>query len=288
MTLEKDMANKSGGRLLLVPEGGLANRMRTIASAYEHCKRIGSQLKVVWFETWGIRAPFSKLFESVDDEVMTIREGSFTDRMLYENPRRHNLWIPKIAQPMLFERRIYAKEMIVLKNAHFDFEAWGRGKRCYMSSYHQFNEFPDALYASLFKPVEEVRRKIDDNISRLGTSAIGMHIRRTDNKESIEKSPLSLFVEKGKEELRRNANTTIFLATDSEEVKREMRGIFGNSLITPQSEATRESVEGIRDGIVDLWTLSACRHIYGSVGSTFSTMAASLSDGKAHYESLSV
>lgn len=272
----------------MVPEGGLANRMRAIASAYEHCRRINSRLRVIWLEAWGMRASFSELFESVDDEVMTVRDASAMDKLLYDRPRRHNLWIPKIAQLALFERRIYAQKMIVLKNAHFDFETWSRGKNCYMSSYHQFNDFPDALYSRLFRPVEDVRRRIDENIERLDDRAIGMHIRRTDNRESIEKSPLSLFVDKGREELERDPSATIFLATDSEEVKDEMRRVFGKNLVTPTSEASRESVEGIRDGIVDLWTLSACRRIYGSVGSSFSTMAASLSDGKAEYQCLSV
>lgn len=149
---------------------------------------------------------------------------------------------------------------------------------------------PDnSLYIKLFAPVYEVRDKINTYVQRFSTNAVvGMHIRRTDNKESIRQSPLSLFIEKGKEELKLHPDLMIFLATDSEDVKRELKAVFGNRIITSEKEASRDSVEGIRDGIVDLWALASCRRIYGSAGSSFSQMAASIANGKAVYECLSL
>lgn len=278
----------SDGRLLLVPEGGLGNRMRAIASAYEFCRRIGSKLDVVWFDGWGMRAPFYQLFEPANDAVMTLRDASKVDALLYETPRRHNLWVPGMAQRLLFQRRIYAKSMFNRKRDAFDFEEWGRGKKCYMSSYHQFNTFPDELYAKLFVPLAEVRERVGDNARRLSPTAIGMHIRRTDNQESIDKSPLSLFIDKGKEELASHPDLSIFLATDSEEVKGELKAVFGDRVVTSDREASRDSVAGIRDAIVDMWTLASCQRIYGSAGSSFSPMAASIANGKASFECLSV
>ena len=40
------------GQLLFVPSGGLANRMRAIASAYTLTQQTDSDLQVVWFQDW--------------------------------------------------------------------------------------------------------------------------------------------------------------------------------------------------------------------------------------------
>ena len=65
----------------------------------------------------------------------------------------------------------------------------------------------------------------------------------------------------------------IFLATDSEDVKKEMRQYFGDHIITSTAEATRDSVVGIRAGLAEMYALSLTRKIYGSAGSSFSEMA---------------
>ena len=71
-------------------------------------------------------------------------------------------------------------------------------------------------------------------------------------------------------------DTSIFLATDSTAVKKEFIDAFGARIITPQEEACRDSISGIRGGVVDLWTLASTQKIYGSAGSSFSPMAASI------------
>lgn len=278
----------STSSLLLVPEGGLGNRMRAIASAYEHCRRIGSRLEVVWFTGWGMQAPFSKLFMNVDDDVMTLRDGNDFDALLYKEPKFRNLFVPRLMQNIMFERCIYAKSMYARMRDGFDFEGWGRGHKCYMNSYHQFNTFPDELYSVLFRPVDEVKKKINERCAKFSSYTVGMHIRRTDNCESIKKSPTSLFIDKAREELNEHLDMRLFLATDSEEVKKKFRSEFTNCVITADNEASRDSVDGIRDGVADMFSLAACQRIYGSAGSSFSPMAASISNGKAVYECLSL
>lgn len=66
----------------------------------------------------------------------------------------------------------------------------------------------------------------------------------------------------------------LFPATDSEAVKREFIEMFGSHVLTSGVEADRNSREGLVDGLAELWTLSRTCKIYGSLGSTFSQMAA--------------
>ena len=67
-----------------------------------------------------------------------------------------------------------------------------------------------------------------------------------------------------------------YLATDSEEVKREMKERYGDRIFCSGKKADRGSLEGIREGITDMYTLARTQKIYGSFQSSFSDMAAQI------------
>ena len=67
-----------------------------------------------------------------------------------------------------------------------------------------------------------------------------------------------------------------YLATDSEEVKEEMRYIFGNRIITSPNKATRGNLEGMEDALVEMYLLATTDRILGSSCSTYSMTAASI------------
>lgn len=259
---------------MLVPSGGLANRMRTIASAYAMTQAVGSRLQVVWFQDWALKAPFSAIFEP---PCLELREATPADLLLYDRARRKNLWLPALPQRLLFERRLGEDAIWPLMVEKFDFAGWARGRRCYMSSYMDFYEYDSALLHQLFHPVREITDAVERNRQQLAASnVVGIHIRRTDHVISIAQSPTSLFIDKIKEEIARCADTKVFLATDSNDVKAELKAVFGDRIVTPAAEARRDGVKGIRGGLVDMYTLAATTKIYGSQGSTFSKMAARL------------
>lgn len=47
------------GKITFVPVGGLANRMRAVASAVTLAAKSDSDLSIVWFQDWALNAPFS-------------------------------------------------------------------------------------------------------------------------------------------------------------------------------------------------------------------------------------
>ena len=248
--------------------------MRAIASAYELCKKVDSTLQVLWFQDWALSAPFHSIFE--ETPLVAIREATILDHLLYDRARKKNLFLPALPQRILFQRHIKEQDVTPLKKQSFDFEAWACGKRCYMSCYQVFGTFPDERYQQLFHPVKAVMDVVDGYRSQFNSHTIGLHIRRTDNAESIAKSPTVLFINKVREEIEQHDDTKVFLATDSTEVKREFIAAFGSRIITPKEDACRDSISGIRGGVVDLWTLASTQKIYGSAGSSFSPMAASI------------
>lgn len=262
---------KTQGKLLLVPAGGLANRMHAIASAYNMCRRADVAMRVLWFQDWALHAPFHAIFR--DSDLIEVCEASLVDDVVYDRPRRRNFRVPRLFQNLLFDQRIDEEQVTALVEQDFDFVQWARGHNSYMSCFREFGTFDDAIYSRLFRPVAQVEEQVERLVSQLGTRAIGFHIRRTDNRRSIENSPLSLFVEAGQRELANCPDTKIFLATDDEPTKRQLTEVFGDRLVMQQAEADRSSTQGIRGGLVDLYTLARTEIVYGSEGSSFSIMA---------------
>lgn len=262
-------------QLIFVPAGGLANRMMAIASAYTLSQRIGNSLQVLWFQDWALRAPFHSIFTN-SSLSLNIKDSSFVDRILYDRARRKNLWIPSLPQRLLFDRRLKENRVCELQDKNFNFEDWASGHRCYMSCFCQFENYPDKLYCQLFQPVSEVMNEVDRFRQQFSNHTIGLHIRRTDHKQSIANSPDYLFFEKVEQEVELHDDTKVFLATDNNMVKKAFHQRFGDRILFPKEEARRDSISGIRGGLVDMYTLAATGKIYGSAGSTFSPMAAKI------------
>ena len=234
------------GKLLFVPSGGLANRMRAMASAWQLAANTGVKVETIWFCDWALNAPFHSIFEPIDNVEMVAREAKAWELLTLDRPRERNFRIPLLYQRLRFAQRIDEWQVTPLKNQGFNFNEWARGKNSYMSCYQ--------------------------------AHTIGVHIRRTDNKESIERSPLSLFVDAARREIDQHDDTRIFLATDDEATKTALKAEFGNRIITSPKPAARNSIAGIRGGVAELWMLASTTTIYGSAGSSYSVMAAKIGD----------
>ena len=105
--------------------------------------------------------------------------------------------------------------------------------------------------------------------------AVGVHIRRKDNRVSIEKSPTSAFIKRMRTY---PDNTLFFLATDEPAEVYNLRKEFGPRLITRANMYDRTSLVGMQLALVDFISLSKCSEILGSAGSSFSEMAAAYGD----------
>ncbi len=101
-------------------------------------------------------------------------------------------------------------------------------------------------------------------------SAIGVHIRRGDHKKAIANSPLEKFLEK----MRENNEAFYVVATDSEEVRKEIEHEFLDRCMFPAIVLTRRAEEGMIQGVADFFALTKCKEIWGSFGSSFSDIAA--------------
>lgn len=272
-------------RITFIPVGGLANRMRAIASVVHLSEETKSRLNIFWFQDWALNSPFSCLFEPIDGDILILKEASSVDSLLLDRPRKKNFYIPRLYQSVAFVDCIYERSFYNLIQDKFDFSEWVNAKRhVYMASYSAFQSYHPSLISNLFVPVREINERVEMQCKSFTGNVVGVHIRRTDNIASIKHSPLELFYAEVDKDVDGNSNTSIYLATDSVEVKNKMKQRYGKRLICSENSVSRNSVEGIQGGVVDMYTLARTNKIYGSFQSSFSEMAAQI--GKVPFKVL--
>ena len=274
----KETEDKMGrnGNITLLPIGGLANRMRAIASAVYLCRLSGSSLNVYWFRDKGLNSSFASIFGEIESGNITIHENSLLSKLLYDHPRKHNLWLPLVPQIALVRNRAYDHEMNGYNrdvNTFMNFLSEGN---LYISSCYPIIDFPEGLFSELFRPVPEIQAKIDSVILGMSDYRIGVHVRRTDHSVSINNSPNELFYRVIDEELLLHPSLSIYLATDSESVKSEFKDRYGDRIYCSSSEADRNSVSGIKEAVSEMYILSKTDKIFGSCGSSYSEVASAL------------
>ena len=252
--------------------------MQALVAAYNLHQATGIRVRVLWFRDWALDAPFSSIFQPICQEGFVVKDATPFDSLLYDRPRRHNLYVPLLPQRLLFSRRIRETQTVALKEQGFDFERWAREAKgnVYFACYESFGNVSDSLYDDLLHLSTTVEQKLQTITGGFSDHTIGLHIRRTDNYRSIAQSPLYLFENKIKEEIEKNPDTCIFLATDDEPTKKTLTAEFPGRILTSSKAAERGTVDGIQDALAEMYALASCERIYGSAGSSFSIIASKL------------
>lgn len=261
-----------------IPVGGLANRMRAIASAVSLAEEINNNLRIIWFRDWAMKAKFNKLFEKIELSLIDLKEATYLDLLINDRPRRRNLYFPYLPQTFLYNNRIYEDSVAKACENDFDLRKWAKDKNVYISSFYQFVNYNKTLIKKIFVPKYEIREQIESYNKLFNQNTIGVHIRRTDNNASIKNSPIELFIEIIDLNIKENDETNIFLATDSIEVKDLLLKRYGSRIITSSNNFKRDSFDGVRDGVIDMFTLANTKKIYGSFGSSFSELASQINN----------
>lgn len=258
--------------ITLVPYGGLCNRMNSIISAILLKREKNVSISVYWQNSRDCKADFLDLFQPIP-EIEIIPLDSF---ILKPNSRR-NLHLPGIIRSVVFDRQFDG-----MKISDDDILLTGEDLgKVYISSTNRFCPFGDSNQSShFFIPTVDIQRLIDATLSKLNKDTVGVHIHRTDNTWAITNSPLELFIERMGIELTINPETTFFVASDDYSVKSILKDKFDEHIITYEASLQRNSLQGMKDAVVELFLLANTRLILGSSFSTYSTMASSLYNRK--------
>ena len=251
--------------LNLRPGSGLCNRLQMMNGGIRLARELNEELKIFWFYNpiprYGIRLGMNERFTSCFHPVANVRlrESIFFSPLDYYRYSSFN----KFLYTDTTYRRFVA-----------DFKAARDRDKLTLWTCYDFYHNSDFTWLI---PLEHIQRQINDVAERfVGTRTIGLHVRRTDNKNAILGSPLSLFVACAEREVDNDSSVKMFLATDDAGTKMAMKQRFGARVITRDHTLARYSLRGVQDGVVDLFLLAKTNKIYGSLWSSFSECAAQI------------
>lgn len=225
---------------------GLANRLRALVSGICGAEELGVPLVISWPKEAGCQANFRELF--VQNEVF--------DGITIADTTLHT--VRQCLSPADWEREKVNGNTITIK------------------SYGHFYQKDAARWLQVLRSLKPRQELAEQAII---PPAVGVHIRRKDNRVSIEQSPTSAFLKRMRAY---PANTLFYLATDEPAEVYNLRKEFGPRLITRANMYDRTSLVGMQMALVDFICLSKCSEILGSAGSSFSEMAAAYGDKPLH------
>ncbi len=281
-------------RLTIVPHSGLANRMRAIAGAYVLAMQSHRKLEILWPVTRELGAPIEVLFDMKRMHAQWRNITSRQYRMQYQTPELRNGYLSGItrAWKQRFGGCVYVNPE-KLPGAQESFESF---EKVELDIYHQtmsadirnlvitsaqeIGYVAPEIIRLIFRPSALVREIVEGKEGLMGPACyrIGVHVRRTDNKEAIRRSPLKDIIAVVKAEIKRiDKPSMIYLATDDEKVKKKFSREFPN-VITSSQPASRSTVSGMLEAAAEMWMLSRCHVIIGSAASTYNVMASRIGD----------
>ena len=247
--------------LYIEPIGGLCNRLRAINSAVRLGVELDQKVVVLWNAKKELNCYFTDLFLPMDKiSVVERKQRSAFSYLLKRYLGSTYLKEEKVAQMKRQTGAISAADLKEQRNIYFH-------------TGYQFYHTSD--YPELFQPVDSIAKRVEHIQSKWPARMVGVHVRRTDNKNAIAVSTMDGFCHAMEQELQENPQTGFYVASDAKEVQNDLRARFGACVFFQESvPLTRSSRGGMEAALVDLLCLAATAKILGSYWSSFSDLAA--------------
>lgn len=265
---------------IFYPLYGLANRMRVVDSAYRFCNTYNKKFVIYWECDQVVNCPFNRLFIPLSNlnESNSYRYVRFLHKL--ERHFGFVRWFIKFIERCHI-LKIFKEEQYEELRA---FTQKGGEKFLFVivESYSVFYRTEeDDFLRNLFQLNDPMLQRLKNETKTFKNNIFGVHIRRTDNKDSIEKSPLELFIKRMREEIIKDPEAQFYVASDDPSVKEQLLQIFGKKhVVIPTGIIDRDSEEGISQALIEMCTLSKTNHILGSYYSSFSEIASSMGNVK--------
>lgn len=245
---------------------GLCNRLNNYAGSARVAATLGRPLKLWWPLNWHLGVRWEDLFKT------EVQLASQEDLERVFNPANtvkvyNAKEFPGVAHSQAM-RPSDQYSVIVVKSwqvPRFEDEGVGRSRDL---------AWP---WLSALRPTDRIQAAIDSVVI---SPSIGVHARRSspgDQFFRFDAATDDLFIEAVKDALETRPGIGIFLATDNpqfeEMFKREFPGTVTNQR-RHHGHGARQSVDGMTEAMVDLYTLAKCEIVVGTFGSSFSRVGA--------------
>ena len=259
-------------RITLVPRAGLCNRLNAILSGLAYKEKYPNvELTILWHKWFHCNCRFKDLFKQLPSQYPPVQELMWQIKDIPGH--KLNFGIPQKLRHLWYDCSILDKDSADC------FDELTKGmEKVYVCHANRFcKEETHQDLAKFFFPTDELQNRIDEVTKNWNDkNVIGLHIRRTDNINAINKSPIELFYKIIDEELSKDNDALFYIASDEKVVKETMSKRYGNHIISIPLCLKRNCKQGMKDAVVDLFCLGKTNKIYGSAHSTYSTFAAEL------------
>lgn len=261
--------------ITILVHGGLCNRLDAVMFGIALLKKYrlgGGKIRVLWEKTHDCSAYYDELFEPIAlDGIRVERPEAF--HLRHSRPR--NLRLPSLLRRLTFDK-CYDGGSLTASTVDAIIR---HERRVFIESYRNpLDSFIEPTLYSIFKPIADIRQKIEQTTRTFAPGTIGVHIRRTDHADSIRESPLPAFFKLMDDEIRAMPSRMFYVASDDSNVRRDMVQRYGSRIISPRRELSRGTVGGMQDAVAELFCLASTDKIIGSSRSTYSIDAARMRD----------
>ena len=176
------------GHITISPMGGLANRMRAILSARALAKDSGASLRVLWNVSHELGCEPQWLFNTANWDFDWRTTSANFHHWLWKPAGKGN--IPALWQSLRSSRHIHDHSHLLDRSLSREQLLSAARTNLYITSGLSFYPYFPADAAALFAPTEQIEVMVDEKLEpMLACKKIGIHIRRTDNAQSILHSP---------------------------------------------------------------------------------------------------
>jgi hypothetical protein len=256
--------------LVVFPRGGLANRLRVVASANIMANHTGRKLFVNWELTEECHCRWSDLFANPVDEFPESLASLEASAKCYAGGFDH--WgclgpgeINRDTEPIVVAATYCAFKPVAMKYGHYM-----KAKSEYYKSLVPITIVGDAVTKTVDHEFKQHR-------------IVGVHIRRTDliiplfGNRPHKASPTRMFIGHMKTLLADDPNTLFFLATDDAREQHIIMERFPRQVVVyNKTNVSRGTIEGMQDALIDWLLLSRTSQIIKSYWSAFSDEAAAV------------
>jgi len=273
--------------------GGISNRMKCLISMLRFSEENGRKVLLYWPLNHTCGAKFSDLFENKIEEIDT----NFLKKINSKNI--------KVLEENLIVIKDYPQKYLINRTWRFLLTKEELGKNSFLENRRESNEkgidlnFSDVpkevkesiiSYLKKIKPHKIIRESVNNFQKKQNLNEmVGIHVRRGDFADrKVSPGMVSSdekFIERMRELIKENSETTFFLSTDSKEIEKKFRKEFGARIVKyPKTNFIRTDVKATQEGLIDLILLSKTKHIIGTYRSTFTEVAWWLGGCKAKIE----
>jgi len=255
--------------LVLYPKYGLANRLRSSASAKILADYTGRKLFVNWDPSKECNIEWEGLFINKVDRYPSPMSSFQSGVNLYDDANNADGFHRDMPRSLICNESdvVAVHTCLNFRLAEMTEEAYNRAKSIF--------------YRSL-QPVPGIEKTVDE-IHRLhfeGNEIVGVHIRRRDHfaftrKDPTLVCPTDLFIHEMTGILETSPGIKFFLTTDDKKEEALVKKAFGDAVTVYEKEfISRDTRKGMRDALIDWLLLSRTSRIIGSYSSSFSEEAA--------------